>query len=276
MRKSIAKIVIKGVIEKENETYSQEWILKTLRKIQKKKSVTGVILSIDSPGGGVYESDEVFEAVWKLKLDSGKTVYAYFESLAASGGYYIGCSADKIIANINTITGSIGVISGRFVDLTSFMDNHGIKSETIHSGRNKTMGSITEPITDEQRRIMQGISDECYDRFVSIVAKNRNLDIQDVIKLADGRIYTASQAKELGLIDEIFPFSDIDETIAKSMFGAKGAKMKIIEYKNKSTKGLLKRLMQGKTSTNPLNMLDSLETKVPFPAYFYDPKRIGR
>ena len=168
--KTIAKIKIEGVIEKENETYNQKWLLETIKKLEKNKSNAGIMLYISSPGGGVYESDEVYVALKKYKERTNRPVYAYFASLAASGGYYIGCAADTIIANRNTITGSIGVISGRFVDLSEPLKKHGIKAETIHAGRNKTMGSVTESVTDEQRAIMQSLADECYAPFTGIVA----------------------------------------------------------------------------------------------------------
>ena len=100
------------------------------------------------------------------------------------GGYYIGCAADYIMANRNTLTGSIGVISGQFIDMTQLMDKIGIKSTTIHSGRNKIMGSPSQPMTEEQRKIMQSISDECYDQFTSIVAESRELSKEKVIELA--------------------------------------------------------------------------------------------
>jgi len=203
MGKSIAKIYIDGTIEKKNGTYNQEWILKTLKTLTESKKFAALVVYINSPGGSVYESDEVYLALKKYREKTKNPVYAYFASLAASGGYYIGCGANKIFASRNTLTGSIGVISGRFVDLSVLLKKYGIKSETIHAGKNKTMGSITEPATKEQKAIMQSIADECYEQFTGIVAENRNLPIETVKKLADGRIYSAKQAKDLGLIDEI-------------------------------------------------------------------------
>jgi protease-4 len=128
--------------------------------------------------------------------------------MAASGGYYISAAAERICANRNTWTGSIGVTMGTMVDLSAFLDNYGVKTETITSGRNKAMGGYFDPMTDEQRAIFQGLVDEAYDQFTDIVAEERGLDAAYVRELADGRIYTAAQALENGLIDNISPQGD--------------------------------------------------------------------
>ena len=163
MGKTIAKIYIEGTIEKKNANYNQEWLLKTIKTVTDSKKYAALVVYINSPGGAVYESDEVYLALKKFHEKTKRPVYAYFASLAASGGYYIGCGAKKIFANRNTLTGSIGVISGRFVDLSALMKRYGIKSEIIHAGKNKTMGTVTEPATKEQKAIMQSIADECYE-----------------------------------------------------------------------------------------------------------------
>ena len=230
--KTVAKLVIDGVIEEKNETYNQKWILEQIEDISEDKANAGLLLFIDSPGGGVYESDEVFEAVLKYKRETKRPVYAYFASLAASGGYYIGCSADKIFANRNTLTGSIGVIAGRFVDLTELMKKHGIKSETVHAGRNKVMGSFTEPVTEEQKKIMQSIADECYCQFTQIVSESRKLDIEKVRELADGRIYTANQAKNNGLVDDVMNFEEAKNLIYTEVLAIKTTKK---TWKNTNT-----------------------------------------
>ncbi len=233
-----------------------------------------MILYIDSPGGGVYKSDEVYNAVLKYKEKTKRPVYAYFASLAASGGYYIGCVADKIIANRNTLTGSIGVIAGRFVDLTELMKKHGIKSETIHAGRNKIMGSVTEPETEEQRTIMQSIADECYGQFTQIVADSRKLGIEKVKELADGRIYTALQAKNAGLVDSIMNFDDAVKTVYKEVFNDPDYDKDLDEYEYKTKKSFIKKLLKdasfnfGEVKTFTDIALKS--ASIPFPAYYYD------
>ena len=274
-KKTIAKIVIEGTIEDEGEKYSQKWLLGTIKKLEDKDDVIGLILYIDSPGGGVFQSDEVYLAVQHYISKTAKPVFAYFASLAASGGYYIGCSADRIVANRNTLTGSIGVICGRFLDVSEFINKHGIKDEIIHSGRNKTMGHIATPATEEQKAIMQRISDECYEQFVSIVAEARNLPIEKVKELADGRIYTAKQAKECGLIDEIMPFDDMKEYMLKTI-GKEDEKASIVEYKFKGKKSVLQKMLKGQASASSEMISSYAKAKTPYPAYYFDAERFGR
>ena len=276
--KTIAKLKIEGVIEKENQSYNQKWLLDTIKSLEKKKKVIGIILYINSPGGGVYESDEVYMAIKRYKEKTGKPVYAYLASLAASGGYYIAASADKIIANRNTLTGSIGVICGRFVDLSEPMAKYGVKIETIHTGRNKIMGSFEVPPTDEQRSILQSLSDECYEQFTSIVADSRRLDIDKVKGLADGRVYSAKQAKENGLIDEIAELGDVKDIFLKDLYGEKKkAKANIVEYKPKCKKSLMSKFMKGAAPSTPLDAIKTfLKEKTPYPAYYFDAERFGR
>ena len=279
MAKFIAKIKIEGTIEKENETYNQKWLLETIEKLTDNKTNAGIILYISSPGGGVYESDEVYTALKKYKEKTNRPVYAYFASLAASGGYYIGCSADKIIANRNTITGSIGVIAGQFIDLTEPMEKYGIKAEIIHAGKNKTMGSVTEKVTDEQRAIMQSLADECYEQFTSIVAESRKMEISKVKELADGRIYTAKQAKENGLIDEIATFDEAVEIFKEKELGDKESLVDVKNFEVKQKKSLKKLIMGtsaffgGKAAiSSPISDAMSIlkPTGVKFPAYLYE------
>ena len=274
MGKTIARIKIEGVIEKEGETYNQKWLLETIEKLKKTKQNVGIILYIESPGGSVYESDEAFLALKKYKEETKRPVYAYFASLAASGGYYIGCAADKIIANRNCITGSIGVIAGRFVDLSEPMKKYGIKAETIHAGKNKTMGSITEPVTDEQRAIMQSLADECYEQFTGIVAESRKLDIEKVREIADGRVYSASQAKELGLVDEIAGFEEAVEIFKEKELGDKEASVEVKKFDLKQKRSLRK-MLKGASSMTGAGGLSELarllnKKKVAFPAFLYE------
>lgn len=212
----ISSIYINGVISEENRTYNQKWLLKQIRKSQKDSKNVGILLVIDSPGGTVYEADDAYLALENYKKATGRPVYAYFCSLAASGGYYIGCAADKIFANRNTLTGSIGVIAGQSVDVTGLFEKLGIKMTTITAGKNKNMGNYDSVLTDEQRAIFQAIADEAYEQFTGIVADSRKMNIGDVKKLADGRVYTAQQAKNNGLIDEICSMNDAKEKIKEN------------------------------------------------------------
>jgi len=209
----IAVLHIEGVIQKEGKTYNQKWILDTIKNLKKDEKNKGILLFINSPGGTVYESDETYLSLIDYKNSTGKPVYAYFGSLAASGGYYIASAADYIFANRNTLTGSIGVIAGQSVDATELMEKIGIKSKTFTAGRNKNMLNYNNPLTEEQEQIMQSIADDAYEQFTGIVATARNMSIEEVKKLADGRIYTANQALKNGLIDEIDSLENAEASI---------------------------------------------------------------
>ncbi|MBR1714649.1 MAG: signal peptide peptidase SppA [Treponema sp.] len=212
-----AVLHVEGVIMKNGDTYNQEWIMDTIENLVNDSKNLGILLYVDSPGGTVYESDETYLALLDYKEATGRPVFAYFASLAASGGYYIASAADKIYANRNTLTGSIGVIAGESLDATELLDKIGIKSRTFTAGRNKNMLNYNQPLTEEQAQIMQSIADDAYEQFTSIVAEGRHMPIERVKKLADGRIYTASQALKNGLIDDICSFEEAKENVEYEM-----------------------------------------------------------
>ena len=162
----------------------------------------GILLYVDSPGGTVYESDEMYLKLMQYREKTSRPIYAYFASEACSGGYYISMAANEIYANRNAWTGSIGVIIS-LMDYQGLSEKIGVREVDITSGRNKAMGSAWEPMTDEQRGIFQGMVNEAYAQFVDIVTAGRKLDRARVLELADGRIYTAQQALDTGLIDHI-------------------------------------------------------------------------
>lgn len=269
----IAKLFIKGVISEANDSYNQEWILSTIKDLQEDMNNRGIVLIINSPGGGVYQADEVFLALEKYKKETERPVYAYFTSLAASGGYYVGCAADYIMANKNSLTGSIGVIAGQFTDLTGLMEKWGIKSTTIHAGRNKLMGNFNEPMTQEQRGIMQSIADECYEQFTDIVAESRGLSKEEVYKLADGRIYTAAQAKEASLINSIGTLDELIETMQRKEFDFAEYETADFSYKKEDSiynliMGSAKEFKKASLGI-PDAVMEVLEPQIEFPAYYY-------
>jgi len=167
---------------------------------ERDSGVKAVVLRIDSPGGSAAASQEIASSVRHFKENTGKPVVVSMGDMAASGGYYISAYADSIIANPSTLTGSIGVIS-QFIYIEGLLDKLGLKLETIKSGKHKDMGIW--PLTQEQRQIMQGISDDLYNQFVSAVAEGRDLPVERVTELATGQLYTGTQALDLGLIDEL-------------------------------------------------------------------------
>lgn len=190
-----------------SEEYNHDLYMDYVDQMMESNRNKGILLYVDSPGGAVYESDELYQKLMEYKEETGRPVWAYFASQACSGGYYISMAADRIYANRNCWTGSIGVIVS-LLNCKDLYDKLGIKEIDITSGANKAMGALGLELTDEQYKILQGLVDEAYDQFVSIVASGRGLDEAAVRKLADGRIYSAKQAKEIALIDEIGSLED--------------------------------------------------------------------
>lgn len=201
---TIDVLYVEGTIQEGSATYQHTWTLNKIDALMDSEYNKGIFLYVNSPGGGVYESDELYLKLKEYKEVTGRPVYAYMAQTAASGAVYISMAADKIYASRMTMTGSIGVITS-ITDTTGLQELIGVKQDKITSGVNKAMGN---PLTDEQRAIFQSIVDEYYDIFVGVVAENRKLDLDKVYDLADGRVYSPNQAKELGLIDEIGTYED--------------------------------------------------------------------
>ena len=197
----VGVLYIEGTIGGTDGQYDHQYVLDAIDGMTWNDDNKGMMLYINTPGGTVYESDEVYLKLQEYKEETGRPVYVYMASQATSGGYYIAAAADRISANRNCWTGSIGVTIGSIFDISELLEDYGITVETIDSGANKSMGSMVEPMTDEQRDILQSLVDDAYDQFVDIVAEGRDMDTDEVRKLADGRIYTARQAEENGLID---------------------------------------------------------------------------
>lgn len=210
----IGVLYIEGTMNSDNDpqdTYNQSWLLDRIEQMKNDPYNQAMVLHVNTPGGSTYTIDELYLAIMEYKEQTGRPVYTYMDSQATSGGYYVSAGTDKIYANRNCWTGSIGVTVGTFFDFSGFLEKMGVSTVTITSGRNKAMGSSTEPLTKEQQKIIQGLVDEAYDQFVDVVARGRDMKTEKVKKLADGRIYTARQAKENGLVDEV---GTLEETIA--------------------------------------------------------------
>ena len=198
----------------DDDQYNHNLYMKYVDELEKSKNNKAILLYVNSPGGTVYESDELYLKLMEYKEKTKRPVYAYFGSQACSGAYYISMAADKIYTNRNTWTGSIGVI----VSLTNYKklyDKLGIKEIDITSGKNKSMGSGGLDLTDEQYDILQSLVDEAYDQFAGIVSEGRGIDIATVKKIADGRIYSAKHAKEKKLVDEIGTEDELKALIQK-------------------------------------------------------------
>jgi protease-4 len=169
-------------------------------------SIKAIVLRIDSPGGGVASSQELYEEVKRIR-SAGKLVVASMGSVAASGGYYIACVADRIFANAGTVTGSIGVIV-QLANASELLHKVGIESTVITSGPFKDSGNPTRPLRPDERQVFQTLVDDVYQQFIEAVAQGRNLPLDEVRQAADGRIYTGRQAKDLHLIDQLGSLHD--------------------------------------------------------------------
>ena len=210
---SVALIRVEGIIQggdppadvfgNTTEGAYSNRIVRNLRRAENDSHIKAVVLRVDSPGGGVVASDEIYEQVKAMT----KPVVVSMGTLTASGGYYISAPADEIWANRHTLTGSIGVII-QFVNIEGFMEKYGIGATIIKSGANKDAGSLYRQPTAEEIAIWQGIVDEAYGVFVQIVAEGRGLDEETVRKLADGRVYTGQQALDLHLVDRLGNLKD--------------------------------------------------------------------
>jgi protease-4 len=198
----IGVVAIEGVISSD----LTERTVRQLTKYGDDTTIKAIILRIDSPGGGVASSQEIYEEVRRVRL-GGKLVVASMGSVAASGGYYIACVADRIFANAGTVTGSIGVIV-QLANASELLHKVGIESSIITSGPFKDSGNPTRALRPEERQVFQALVDDVYHQFIEAVAQGRNLPLDEVRHAADGRIFTGRQAKDLRLIDELGSLHD--------------------------------------------------------------------
>lgn len=187
--------------------YNHQKILSNLEKIKRDKTIKALILSVNTPGGGVYESAELSHKIEEVKEERDIPVYTVMKNMAASGGYYIAANSEKIYAQTETITGSIGVIMQGF-NVSELLDKLGVEDRTIKSGNFKDLGSMTRENTPEELLVMQDLVNNMYERFVDVVEAGRELSRDEVYALADGRIYDGGQALENGLVDQLGYFDD--------------------------------------------------------------------
>ena len=196
-----------GVLQIDGAIDDSRSVLMELKRFKEMPWVKAIVVRIDSPGGAVAPTQEIFEEIQRAKKQ--KPFIASMGGMATSGGYYIAAACDKIVANPGTLTGSIGVI----MQLTNFeelMKKVGVKGFNIKSGANKDLGSPFQTMSPEGRQILQSLVDNVHSQFVAAVAKGRGMNEAQVRKLADGRVYSGAQAKELGLIDQ---FGTLDDAV---------------------------------------------------------------
>lgn len=225
---AVAIVQVKGVIASGDETdigtgAISGVVIADLEAAAADPSVKAIVLRIDSPGGGVTGAAQIYEAL--LEID--KPIVVSMAATAASGGYYISAPADYIFARPDTLTGSIGVIS-TFINAEEFLDDLGIEVSVIATGENKDFGSLWSDLTPEQEEIWRTITDELYNDFIQVIVDGRNMSESTVRELADGRIFSGSQALENGLVDEL---GSLDEAIEKAAdLGGISGDPRIVEY----------------------------------------------
>lgn len=208
------------VVDIAGELIESRSIIEELQRYQDSESVPAILLNVDSPGGGVAASQEIYTEVKRLREEKGKTIVAYMSSVGASGAYYLSSPADKIIANPGTVIGSIGVIA-EWVNYGDLLEWAKLKSVIFKTGEFKDTGTPTRALTEREKMYFQSLIDDMYVQFVEAVADGRKMDVESVRTLADGRVFTGRDAKEKKLIDEIGNFQDAVELTA-SLAGISG------------------------------------------------------
>jgi protease-4 len=207
-----------GVVSIDGTITDPEPIVTQLVEFKKDKAIKAIILRVNSPGGEVAPSQEIYREV--RRTAATKTVIASMGSVAASGGYYVSCAADKIVANPGTLTGSIGVLM-EFVQIEDLLRKIGVGLEVLKSGEFKDIGSPYRRLSERDNELLTSLISDIQKQFVEAVAQGRNLPVERIREIADGRILSGSQSKELGLVDQLGNFQDAVE-LAKQMAGIKG------------------------------------------------------
>lgn len=208
--KKIAVLTVNGTIQDtgnsaslfSSDAYDHQFFMEQLNDVLKDPQVKGVLLKVNSPGGGTNESKQIYDKIKQIQKERQIPIYVSMGSMAASGGYYISAPANKIFANDETITGSIGVIM-QGMDYSQFAKKYGIEFNTIKTGPYKDIMSGTRGMTSKDKKLLQGMVDDSYNRFVKVVANGRHMSTKEVKSIADGRIMNGSQAVKAGLVDKI-------------------------------------------------------------------------
>lgn len=208
-----------GLVEIIGDIDESEGVVEQLERMRRDSSVRAVVIRLNSPGGGVAASQEIHEAVQKVR-EEGKPVIASMGGVAASGAYYVACAADSIVANPGTLTGSIGVIMS-FPNTEELFRKVGLKLEVVKTGKFKDIGSLARPMTAEERELLQTVLSNVYDQFVDAISEGRNLDREDILPYADGRIFSGDQARDYGFVDRLGDLNDA-VLLAAGMAGIQG------------------------------------------------------
>jgi protease IV len=195
-----------ALVEVEGLIWDADRVVRELEEHLEDPAIRAVVVRVQSPGGVVGPTQEIHDAIRRVRA-KGKPVVASLGAIAASGGYYLAAAADRIVANPGTLTGSIGVLM-QLAEVEGLLKKVGVQFVVIKAGRNKDIGNFARPMTPDERAILQALLDDVYDQFVSAVAEGRHLQRAAVLELADGRLYSGRRAKELGLVDELGGLED--------------------------------------------------------------------
>ncbi len=232
----IALIRVEGVIVDSQATVGE------LKRFSENPSVKAIVLRIDTPGGGVVPSQEIYDAIKRVRDKSNKAVIASMGSVAASGGYYIAAATDRIVANPGTLTGSIGVIM-ETANVEGLLQKIGVEGVVIKSGKYKDVGSPLRKMSPEERGLLQAVMDDVHKQFIEAVAEGRSMELRAAQVLADGRIFTGRQAKEAKLVDELGDLEDAIQ-LAAEVVGIEG-EPKVVEPRRRFS---LRELLDSKLS----------------------------
>ena len=219
----VAMVKIEGIL------LSSEHVVEELNDYADDSSIKAIVIRIDSPGGGVVASQEIYNAVKNAKKE-GKKIIVSMGSVAASGGYYVAAAADKIVANPGTLTGSIGV-KMEFANVEKLLEKIGVKGMVVKAGEFKDIGSPYRDMTAQEKKLLQDVIDDVHNQFIKAVAEGRNLPEAEVRAIADGRIFTGQQALALKLVDQMGDLGD-SIRLAGSLAGIKG-RPKVVEKRKK-------------------------------------------
>lgn len=241
-----------GVVRIEGVLIDSADIIEQIDEFASDNGIRAVVLRINSPGGGVVASQEIYESVRELRKK--KKVVASMGAVAASGGYLIATAADRIMANPGTITGSISAVM-RFADIQELMKKVGVRSSVVKSGKFKDIGSPVRDMTVEEKQLIQGIVDDIYDQFTQTISENRKVPLEAIVSIADGRIFSGRQALTVKLVDELGGLQEA-VLLAGRLAGMEGKPA--IVYAAKKKTNLWRYLMEGMASALSGKIHDSI------------------
>jgi len=240
-----------GLIKVEGVIVSSSSFIDQIKRMKDNDSLKALLIRIDSPGGAVTPSQEIYSEIKKFKEETKRKVVVSMANTAASGGYYIACPADRIMANPGTITGSIGVIT-RLPNLKGLFEKVGYEEMVIKSGKYKDIGSSSREMTNEEKEILQDMVDDIHDQFIDAVSESRKIEKEKIKKIADGRIFTGRQAREINLIDDLGTFEDAI-MLAAELAGIPGKPKVVTLRKDRSLFETFKDFLSQIFAANPFN-----------------------